>query len=85
MHMQVMEAPDIRYEALRGEAEEHSNGGHGDDEHDDEQSDYDLTDFRRAMVKGVHPGVEPLSDDMSRWEMSDLDLADLFKFIQSLD
>jgi hypothetical protein len=63
MHMQVMEAPDIRYAALRGEAEEHSDGGHGEDEH----SDYDLKDFRWAVIEGKHPSGEPLSDDMPRW------------------
>ncbi|HSF82183.1 MAG TPA: c-type cytochrome [Anaerolineales bacterium] len=79
MHMQVMDAPDIRYEALQGEAGEHSG-----DEHGDEGEGYTLEDFRLAVVGGKHPDGDSLSRDMPRWEMDDEDLADLFDFLKSI-
>lgn len=79
MHMQVMDAPDIRYQALAEEAEEHS-GSENSDVHDD----YSLDDFRRAVVDGEHPDGEPLSREMPRWQISDQDLEDLFAFLKSL-
>lgn len=79
MHMQVMDAPDIRYEALSGEADEH-----GGDEHSGEGEEYTLEDFRQAVIGGKHPDGENLSRDMPRWEMKEQDLADLFAFLQSL-
>lgn len=79
MHMQVMNAPDIRYEALQGEA-----GEHGGNEHGDEGGEYTLEDFRLAVIEGKHPNGETLSHDMPRWEMSDEDLADLFAFLKSI-
>jgi len=84
MHMQVMDAPDIRYEALQGEADEHSGDEHEGDEHAHEGGEYTLEDFRSAVVEGVHPDGEPLSRDMPRWDMSDQDLEDLFEFLKSL-
>lgn len=77
MHMQVMEAPDIRLVALNDEMEEH--GG-------EEQAEggFDLEDFRRAVIEGLHPDGEPLSQGMPHWQMSDADLADLFAFLESL-
>lgn len=79
MHMQVMEAPDIRYAALSNEA-----GEHADEGHEGEHGDYTLEDFRLAVVEGKHPNGEPLSADMPRWQISDQDLADLFEFLKSL-
>lgn len=79
MHMDVMDAPDIRYVALSSEEE-----GHGDDEHGDEHGGYDLEYFRRAVVDGQHPDGDSLSRDMPRWRMGDKDLADLFIFLKSL-
>lgn len=79
MHMQVMDAPDIRYEALSGEADEH-----GGDEHSQGGGEYTLEDFRQAVIEGKHPDGEPLSQDMPRWEMKEQDLADLFAFLKSL-
>jgi hypothetical protein len=79
MHMQVMDAPAIRYPALAEEAEEH-----GGDENSDMQSVYSLDDFRRAVVDGEHPDGEALSREMPRWQFSDQDLEDLFQFIKSL-
>lgn len=89
MHMQAMDAPDIRYAALKGEAGEH--GREQGDDHDgepsgelnDEHGDYTLENFRQAVVLGQHPDEDTLSRDMPRWQMSDDDLADLFEFIQS--
>jgi hypothetical protein len=85
MHMQVMDAPDITYAALMGEAEEHSGGGGHDDEHYDEHGgEYSLEDLRRAVIEGEHPDGEPLSREMPRWLMSDEDLADLFAYLKAL-
>lgn len=74
MHMQVMDAPNISYQALAGEAEEHG----------DEHGEYSLEDFRRAVVEGEHPDGDPLSREMPRWRISDQDLEDLFAFIKTL-
>jgi cytochrome c oxidase subunit 2 len=79
MHMQVMDAPDIRYEALVEEAEEH-----GGQEHSDEHGEYSLEDFHQAVVEGEHPDGEPLSREMPRWQISDQDLQDLFAFLKTL-
>ena len=79
MHMQVMDAPDIRYTALLGEA-----GEHGGDDHGDEHGEYTLEDFRLAVVEGKHPDGDSLNRDMPRWEMGDQDLADLFEFLKSI-
>lgn len=72
MHMQVMDAPDIRGVAL---AEEEHEEGHGE---------YDLETFRQAVVEGKHPDGEPLDANMPRWSMSDEDLRDLFDYLMSL-
>ena len=78
MHMDVMDAPDIRYSALS------SDDGHGGDEpHGDEHEGYDLDAFRLAVIGGVHPNGGPLSLDMPRWLMSDEDLVDLFEFLKT--
>lgn len=75
MHMTVMDAPDIRYEELAEEMEEH--GGEG--------GEYDLDTFKKAVIDGQHPDGDSLDEDMPRWKMSDADLADLFAFLQSLE
>jgi hypothetical protein len=82
MHMQVMEAPDIRYEALSEEGDEH--GSEGGDEHADAHEEYTLEDFRMAVVEGKHPDGEQLNRDMPRWGINDEDLVDLFEFLKSL-
>ncbi|MES0361125.1 MAG: c-type cytochrome, partial [Anaerolineales bacterium] len=79
MHMDVMDAPDIRFVALNNEAVEH-----GDDEHGDEHGEYDLEAFRQAVVEGKHPDGDALNRDMPRWRMDDRDLADLFEFLENL-
>jgi len=73
MHMQVMDAPDIRGSAL---AEEEHEEGH--------EEGYSLETFRMAVVEGRHPDGEPLSAEMPRWSMSDEDLSDLFDYLMSL-
>jgi cytochrome c oxidase subunit 2 len=80
MHMQVMDAPDITYAALSGEAGEHD----GSDEHSDEDGEYSLEDFRQAVIDGNHPDGESLNRDMPRWQMSDDDLADLLEFLKEI-
>jgi hypothetical protein len=83
MHMQVMDAPDIRWSALVAEAGE----GHGDggDAHGDDAADYDLETFRLAVVEGKHPDGESLDSDMPRWTMSDEDLSDLLEYLKGLE
>jgi hypothetical protein len=81
MHMQIMDAPDIRYSTLSGETGEHEEG---EDGHTQETSEYDLEDFRMAVVERKHPDGEYLSQDMPRWQINDQDLADLFTFLKSL-
>jgi hypothetical protein len=77
MHMEVMDAPDIRWSALTSEAHEGQEaGGHA--------GDYDLETFRMAVVEGKHPDGEPLETDMPRWRMSDKDLNDLLEYLKTL-
>lgn len=84
MHMDVMDAPDIRLTALQGELEEHAES-EPEDDHDDGHEGYDLETFKQAVVLGQHPDGDPLDSDMPRWELSDGDLADLFEFISTFD
>jgi len=79
MHMEVMDAPDIRFSALTDEGDEH-----GDDEHGDEHGEYDLDAFRLAVVEGKHPNGEALSREMPRWRMDDQDLKELFEYLKTL-
>lgn len=84
MHMERMDAPNIRWSALSGEAAaEHED--EADEPEDGHGGVYDLETFRLAVIDGVHPDGEPLSDDMPRWVLSDEDLADLFTYLQSLE
>lgn len=80
MHMEVMDAPDIRFAALSAESDEHQDGEHAN-EHGEE---YDLEAFRRAVVLGQHPNGDSLSRDMPRWQIDDEDLNDLFEFLKTL-
>ena len=80
MHMQTMDAPDIRLSALQGDEEDTSH----DDEHDDAHASYDLESFRQAVVLGKHPNGDATSKEMPRWALDDSDLADLFDFISTL-
>ena len=73
MHMEVMDAPDIRYSALNSMPEMQEGN-----------ASYGLNDFQQAVEDGEHPDGEELEADMPRWRMSDADLQDLYAFIQSL-
>ena len=79
MHMDVMDAPDIRIAALNSDIDDHGDDGHGD-----EHSEYDLDSFRLAVIGGVHPDGETLSREMPRWRMDNKDLEDLFEFLETL-
>jgi hypothetical protein len=81
MHMQVMDAPDIRYEALNSEAGEQENNQDGIEHF---QGEYGLDAFRQAVVEGKHPDGEALSANMPRWEMSDEDLTALLEYLKLL-
>jgi hypothetical protein len=81
MHMQAMDAPDVRYENLENSDDEHGSDGESMEHIQDE---YDLDMFRQAVIEGKHPDGETLSADMPRWEISDQDLADLFEYLKSL-
>ena len=84
MHMQVMDAPDIRWSALAGEAdEEHADEIEPNDTHAEAHAGYGLADFRMAVVEGRHPNGEPLSSEMPRWNISDGDLEDLAEFLKT--
>lgn len=81
MHMDSMDAPDIRWSSLSGE-------GHNEDDHDGSEGhadEYDLETFRRAVVEGEHPDGDPLSRDMPRWDLSSESLKALQEYLISLD
>jgi len=77
MHMETMDAPDIRWSALAAMAAEEEGVPPG-------QASYDLAAFRLAVVEGQHPDGDTLSDDMPRWNIDERDLADLADYLQSL-
>ena len=87
MHMQVMDAPNIRIAALSAEAHHGGNSEEGaetEEDHDaTEGFTYTLEDFRRAVVEGRHPNGEPLDPSMPRWQLSERDLRDLYNFLAS--
>lgn len=84
MHMEVMDAPEIRWSALAGD--EHAGEVQEDNGHDDEHSiEYDLETFRRAVVEGEHPDGESLSSDMPRWRMDQESLEALRDYLISLE
>ncbi len=51
--------------------------GHGDHE------GYDDATLRRAIMKGIDPGGNPLDREMPRWSMAARDIADLIEFLKS--
>jgi mono/diheme cytochrome c family protein len=82
MHMQRMDAPDIRWSTLASEA----HGGHdGGDEHSEAEITYDEAAFMRAVTEGVAPGGATLSRDMPRWKIGEAGLQDLVAFLKTLD
>jgi Cytochrome c len=77
MHMEVMDAPAIYYDALTSMMKEESGGTPA-------AGGYTLQDFRTAVIDGKHPDGDQLSADMPRWKMSDQELADLFAFLKTI-
>ena len=77
MHMQTMDAPDIRWPALITMDAKDRGLPPG-------QGSYDLATFRQAVVEGKDPAGDGLSNDMPRWRMDDQDLAELAAYLQSL-
>jgi cytochrome c553 len=82
MHMQTMDAPDIRLSALRSHEAEDEHQDEADDDH--EESAYGLDTFRQAVIEGQHPDGDPLDSAMPRWELSEQDLIDLLAFLAIL-
>lgn len=81
MHMETMNAPNIRWAALSGHGDQHEDAVPDDDHIED--TGYDLEAFRMAVVEGFHPDGSRLGEDMPRWRMSDDDLTDLAEYLQS--
>ena len=82
MHMQRMDAPDIRWSTLSSEA----HGGHdGGDEHSESEIAYDETAFARAVTEGITHGGAVLTRDMPRWQIGEADLQDLIAFLKTLE
>lgn len=77
MHMEVMDAPAIYYDALNSMMAEESGSTQA-------AGGYTLQDFRTAVIEGEHPDGGQLSTDMPRWKMSEQDLADLFAFLKTI-
>ncbi len=75
MHMTVMDAPAINYDALIQMKKEDSGGN---------PTDYSLDDLRGAVVDGHNTSGKQLDQNMPRWQMNDNDLADLLAFLKTL-
>lgn len=85
MHMQTMNAPDIRWSVLAGEMEgEHGGESEAEGGHGEMEAGYDLETFGLAVVEGKHPDGTPLSANMPRWNIGDEDLADLAEYLKTL-
>jgi mono/diheme cytochrome c family protein len=83
MHMDVMDAPAIRWSALTGETDPevtHDDAG----EHTEEHASYTIETFQLAVAEGQHPEGKLLDRDMPRWNMTEKDLADLADCLISL-
>ncbi len=83
MHMDVMDAPNIRWVALSEHGGEHDEGNGETDEAHDDDATYDIETFRLAVTAGMHPDGRSLSEDMPRWVMTEDDLGDLAEYLQS--
>jgi len=77
MHMQVMDAPPIYYDALIAMKAE-------DTGTTPQPGGYSLQDFRMEVVDGKDVGGETLDTDMPRWQMSDKDLEAIFAFLKTI-
>lgn len=73
MHMEAMNAPDIRYSALNSMPDLQG-----------KNRQYTLDDFHMEVEEGKDLNGEDLNSDMPRWKMSQTDLQDLFAFIKGL-
>lgn len=77
MHMELMDAPDIRWAVLAA----HEGEEHGDEA---DHEGYTIEMFGRAVIDGQHPDGDPLDPDMPRWQLSPQDLEDLADYLRSL-
>ncbi len=73
MHMETMNASDIRYSALNSMPDLQG-----------KNKQYTLDDFKMEVEEGKDLNGEELNSDMPRWNMSQSDLQDLFAFLKSL-
>jgi len=65
---------DIRYEALiKGEYEQGK-----------KETPYTDALIKRAITEGLDPGGEPLDWTMPRWQIGDIDFADLLAYLKTL-
>jgi mono/diheme cytochrome c family protein len=81
MHMQLMDAPDIRWSTL---TEEEGGDAHADEgEHEMAHDPYTPATFAQAVRNGVDPAGNALDAAMPRWQMSDQDITDLIEFLQT--
>ncbi len=83
MHMDVMDAPNIRWVALSPDGEHNEADGEDADDHGEHDEAYSIDTFRSAVVDGVHPDGQRLSSDMPRWSLSESDLQDLADYLKS--
>jgi cytochrome c oxidase subunit 2 len=47
------------------------------------EDEYSTTTFKQAVEQGLDEEGQPLSDDMPRWKMSDLDIDDLIAYLKT--
>lgn len=85
MHMDVMDAPNIRWVALSSDGGHDEADGEDADDHGDHDEVYSIDTFRSAVVEGVHPDGQRLSNDMPRWSLSENDLKDLADYLQAFN
>lgn len=81
MHMDIMDAPDIRWSTL---ADGHHEEGHAENNSQEQHDEYDFADFKNAVENGKHPDGDELKTDMPRWNMIDADLKDIINYLKSL-
>lgn len=80
MHMQVMDAPDIRWHTLAAIEEEPDE--HGDEGgHEMAHEPFTPETFALAVREGIDPAGRSLDAAMPRWQMSDQDLVDLIEYL----
>ena len=83
MHMQTMDAPDIRWTALSSGHDQGSKGHSGSEKEHHEA--YTFENFRNAVENGKHPDGDKLRRDMPQWKMSEEDLRDLMDYLKTLE